>query len=152
MQLDPWYVTGLCDGEASFSISFNRRSKLKVGIETRPSFSVTLNARDLELIKSLRDFFECGAIRFSRSDDTFKYEVRAIRDLTHKIIPHFQKYPLRGNKASDFDAFARVVTMVSANLHLNGRGLREIVELAFEMNKSGKRRLTKEEILRELVR
>jgi len=42
--------------------------------------------------------------------------------------------------------------MVSANLHLNGRGLREIVELAFEMNKSGKRRLTKEEILRELVR
>jgi len=40
----------------------------------------------------------------------------------------------------------------SYGVFLLRRGLREIVELAFEMNKSGKRRLTKEEILRELVR
>jgi hypothetical protein len=150
MKLEPWYVTGLCEGEASFSVSFNWRRKLNVGIETRPSFSVTLNARDLELIKALRSYFRCGAIRFSRSDNTYKFEVRSIADLNQKIIPHFRRYPLSGSKARDFQAFARICEMVKANLHLNKKHLREIIELAYQMNPSGKRRLMKEELLREL--
>lgn len=150
MKLEPWYVTGLCEGEASFSVSFNWRQKLNVGIETRPSFSVTLNARDLELIRALRNYFRCGAIRFSRFDNTYKFEVRSIADLNQKIIPHFRKYPLSGSKARDFQAFARICEMVKANLHLNKKHLREIIELAYQMNPSGKRRLAKEELLREL--
>lgn len=150
MKLDPWYVTGLCEGEASFSVSFNWRKKLKVGIETRPSFSISLNARDLELIKTLREFFQCGAIRFSRLDNTYKFEVRSIADLDKKIIPHFRNYQLQGNKARDFEAFAKVCEMVKANLHLSKKHLKEIIELAYEMNKSGRRRLAKEVLLREL--
>lgn len=150
MKLEPWYVTGLCEGEASFSVSFNLRPRLLVGIETRPSFSVSLNARDLELIKALKSFFDCGAIRFSRSDNTYKFEVRSVNDLARKVIPHFQRYPLSGNKSRDFRAFARICEMVKANLHLNKKHLKEIIQLAYEMNKSGRRRLAKEELLREL--
>jgi hypothetical protein len=30
--LDPWYITGLVEGEGCFSVSFNLRDSLKVGI------------------------------------------------------------------------------------------------------------------------
>ena len=92
--LDPWFVTGLAEGEGCFCISFAVRAKLRTGLEARPSFSLSLNERDRELLEDLKAFFECGWIRQSRSDRTFKYEVRAISDLVAYIVPHFERFPL----------------------------------------------------------
>ena len=64
--LDPWFVTGLAEGEGCFTVSFTLRKKLKLGIETRPSFSISLNERDLPLIQSMHAYFGCGAVRFSK--------------------------------------------------------------------------------------
>lgn len=149
-RLHPWYVTGLVEGEGTFSVSFNRRRRLSVGIDTRPSFSVTLHHRDLDLLKALRAFFGCGAIRFNRADGTYKYEVRSVPDLANKIVPHFEKYPLAGSKGEDFRKFAEIVRLVHAKHHLNRGYLRHIIELAYSMNPSGKRRYTKDELLRLL--
>ncbi len=150
MKLNPWYVTGLVEGEGTFSVNFNKRRRLKVGIETKPSFSVTLHRRDLNLLKGLRAFFGCGAIRYSRADGTYKYEVRSVKDLAKKIVPHFEKYPLAGSKAEDFEKFAEIVRLVHAKHHLNREYLRRIIELAYSMNPSGKRRYEKGELLRLL--
>ena len=149
-RLRPWYVTGLVEGEGTFAVSFSKRRKLNVGIETRPSFSVTLHRRDLEVLKALQAFFGCGAIRYSRSDRTYKYEVRAVADLAQKIVPHFQKYPLLGAKGEDFSKFAEIVRLVHAKHHLNRRYLRRIIELAYSMNPSGKRQYAKGDLLRLL--
>ena len=67
-EMDPWFVSGLVEGEGCFTVSFSFRKKLKVGIETRPSFSISLNSRDLDLLKRVPEFFDCGAIRYSKSD------------------------------------------------------------------------------------
>ena len=149
-RLHPWYVTGLVEGEGTFSVSFNKRRRLAVGIETRPSFSVTFHRRDLELLKALRAFFGCGAIRYSRSDGTYKYEVRSVADLAKKIVPHFEKYPLAGSKGEDFRKFAEIVRLVHAKHHLNRQHLQHIIELAYSMNPSGKRRYAKDDLLRLL--
>ena len=149
-QLDPWFVTGLVEGEGTFSVSFNRRRKLRVGIETRPSFSVTLHRRDLALLKALRAYFGCGAIRYSRRDGTYKYEVRSVKDLVRRILPHFERYPLQGSKRQDFEKFAQIVRWVHANHHLNPRYLRKIIDLAYSMNPAGQRRYTKDDLLRWL--
>ncbi len=149
-RLHPWYVTGLVEGEGTFSVSFNRRPRLSVGIETRPSFSLSLSERDLDLLKALRAFFGCGAIRYSRSDRTYKYEVRSIADLARKILPHFERYPLAGAKGEDFRKFAEIVRLVHANHHLNPRYLRRIIEMAYTMNPSGQRRYAKDDLLRLL--
>ena len=148
--LNPWFVTGLVEGEGCFTVSFSFRKKLKVGIETRPSFSVSLNQRDLELLKQLHAFFGCGAIRYSRSDRTYKYESRSISDLTRRIVPHFERYPLVGSKGKDFVVFADICRKARANEHLNGNVLRTIIAMAYEMNPSGKRRHAKGDLLREL--
>ena len=93
LPLDPWYVTGLAEGEGCFCVSLAIRAKLRVGLEVRPSFSLSLNERDLELLGGLQAFFGCGWIRESKSDRTFKYEARSIGDLTSKILPHFERFP-----------------------------------------------------------
>ena len=78
VRLDPWFVTGLAEGEGCFCVSIAIRPKMKVGLEARPSFSLSLNERDRDLLGDLQAFFECGWIRESRSDRTFKYEVRSM--------------------------------------------------------------------------
>ena len=147
-KLNPWYVSGLVEGEGCFHVSFSFRKKLKVGIETRPSFSISLNRRDLMLLQGVHQYFDCGAIRYSKSDRTYKYESRSVGDLVDAIIPHFEKYALHGSKQDDFVRFAEICRNVRANRHLNGECLRGIINSAFEMNPSGKRKHEKRDLLR----
>lgn len=147
-ELHPWYITGIVEGEGSFCVSFNKRKRLKLGIETRTSFSITLNKRNLNLLKGIYRYFNCGGIRFSKGDRTYKFEVRSIKDLVNKVIPHFQKYPLKGAKAKDFERFVKICKMVHANLHLNRNYLKKIIEIAYGMNPSGKRKYSKNDLLR----
>ena len=150
MVLNPWYLTGFVEGEGCFSISFSLRKKLKVKIETRPSFSISLNKKDLELIKKIREYFDCGGIRYSKTDNTYKYEVRSVIDLWKKIIPHFEKFPLAGRKFEDFAKFKKIIKMVRANLHLSKKHLPEIIDIAYKMNLSGKRKYSKQYLLKIL--
>ncbi len=146
--LNPWFITGLIEGEGCFSISFTLRERLKMGIETRPSFSISLNRRDLNLIKQVHQYFGCGAVRYSKSDRTYKFEVRSITDLMNMIIPHFKTYALQGNKSQDFEKFVRICQSIRANLHQSKKHLPEIIDLAFQMNVSGKRKHAKKDLLR----
>ena len=147
-----WYVTGFVDGEGCFSVSFNLRSRFKTGIEVRPSFMVAQNKRSVEVLKEIQTYFGCGGLRFVNSDQTYKYEVRKIGDLMKKVIPHFQKFPLKTSKRNDFDKFVRICELVYQSKHLNRQYLEEIINLGYEMNGLGKRKYTKEELLRNLVR
>jgi LAGLIDADG endonuclease len=147
--LDPWYVTGLTEGEGCFCVSFAVRAKLRMGLEARPSFSLSLNQKDRALLQDLQSFFECGWIRESRFDRTFKFEVRSAKDLIESIVPHFEEFPLSGDKARSFNGFSRVCRMVWQGDHLKRDGLREIVAIAYEMN-LGKRRHDEASLLRVL--
>jgi hypothetical protein len=149
--LDPWFVSGLTEGEGCFCVSFAVRRKLRTGVEVRPSFSLSLNEKDLQLLRDLRAFFGCGWIRASKTDRTFKYEARAVEDLLDPIIPHFERHPLRGSKAKSFAAFKGVCRMIEQGDHLRRDGLRSIIDIAYEMN-LGKRRLSRDDLLRALMR
>lgn len=145
------YVSGLTDGEGCFCISFNFRNKLNTNIEVRPSFSISLNQKDLLLLKKISKIFDCGAIRKSVRDRCYKYEVRNLNEINTKIIPHFRKFPLQGSKSSDFDKFAKVCEMMKANLHRSKNRLPELIELSYSIN-SGKRKYNKEELLKHIAR
>jgi hypothetical protein len=147
--LDPWYVTGLTEGEGCFCISFSLRSRLRARLEVRPSFSLSLNEKDGPLLADLQAFFDCGWIRQSRSDRTHKYEVRSISDLLSRVLPHFERFPLAGSKARSFRGFSLVCWMIGQGDHLERQGLMEIVRIAYEIN-LGKRRYSQAALLREL--
>lgn len=146
------YITGFVDGEGCFSISFNKRYKLKTGIEVRPSFSIAQNRKSLRVLKMVKAYFGCGAIRFSKYDQMYKYEVRSIKDLKNRIIPHFQKYQLQTNKQNDFVKFEWICQQISASKHLHKPTLKEIISQAYQMNSSGKRKYEQEYLLKMLAR
>ena len=141
------YISGFSDGEGCFCISFNYREKLKTKIEVRPSFAIAQNKRSLNILKKIRDFFECGSIRFSKKDQNYKYEVRSINDLCKKIIPHFVKFPLITSKSEDFKKFKVICEKVSQMKHRNPEQLKELIRLAYKMNCSGKRKYKQAKLL-----
>jgi LAGLIDADG endonuclease len=145
-----WYITGFVDGEGCFSVSFTARAKMNTGIEVRPSFSIGQNKRSLSVLKDIHTYFGCGAIRFSKHDQLYKYEVRSVGDIQKHIIPHFKKYPLQTSKLHDFQVFSWICEQIHASRHLNRAFLQQIIEQAYTMNESGKRKYTMHELLTKI--
>ena len=143
----PSYISGYADGEGCFNVSFCRRAAMRTGWDVRPSFSVSQNGDRLEVLELMLGYFKCGTLRPDRSDNTVKFEVRAIANLIGKVIPHFEAFPLISAKRSDFEGFAAVCRLIAAGTHLSPAGLREIVGLASMMNASGRRKFTAQQIL-----
>ncbi len=140
------YLSGYTDGEGSFCISFSPRPKLKTSLEVRPSFSVSQNGDRQEVLAVFQRYLECGTIRRNPSDRTFKYEVRSIKDLMQKVIPHFLKYPLLSSKRKDFEKFVTICQMIYRGKHLEQDTLKKIVELSYQMNGLGARRYNIQDI------
>ena len=116
--MSPWYVTGFCEGEGTFT--YNRSGKKNVALV----FAVKLAATDSALLERLKEFFGCGNLyavkpRVSSAHNTrtkaaLYYRVSKVQDLVEKIVPHFDKHPLRGKKARRF-ALWREAVMLKRN-------------------------------------
>lgn len=145
-----WYLSGYTDGEGSFCVNFSPRSKMNLGWEVRPSFSVGQNISRPEVVRLFLKYFKCGTIRFNRGDNTVKFEIRSIQALCECVIPHFEKYPLLSAKRSDFEKFVTICNLLTKNEHLKEYGFKQILELAFTMNGLGARRYSKQYILSSL--
>jgi hypothetical protein len=114
--LDPWYVTGFADGEASFTYS---RSGKQMGLY----FGIKLTARDRPLLDRIRDFFGFGFIydvkpvaataRSGWTKSSAYYRVTRNADLL-RIVAHFDSYPLQGNKAATYAIWRQMVELKSA--------------------------------------
>jgi hypothetical protein len=111
---------------------------------------VSQNADRAELLYMIQEKWECGFIRPDRSDKTLKLEIRNVSELVAKVLPHFKAYPLISSKQADFERFARICELAHSGRHLEQEGLEEIVQLAMEMNPSGKRKYLGSEILNSL--
>jgi len=141
------YISGFSDGEGCFSVSFSKRDKFLIGWETKPSFCTAQNHDRAEVLYLMQKKFKCGFMRRDMKDKTLKYEVRSLNDLVTKVIPHFENYPLMSGKAKDFKLFKRVCILMEKRRHTTLGGLKEITRLAFQMNPSGMRKYTRDEIL-----
>jgi hypothetical protein len=148
----PSYISGYVDGEGCFSVSISPRPSLMVGWEVRPSVSVSQNGDRSEVLLDIQRYFGCGTFRPDRSDRTLKWEVRSLSLIVDRVIPHFERYPMRSGKQRDFELFAAVCERMTRGEHRSFEGLREIVRRAGEMNPSGKRGYSPAVILASLVR
>src|SRR3972149_10965653 len=98
-KLNPYYLVGLVDGEGCFSITFNRHKNNR--IEVRLIFEIELREDDKEILERVKETLDCGSIyylnykRYKRWRPHYKYKVSNIKDISTKIIPFFQKYPLQ---------------------------------------------------------
>ncbi len=144
------YISGYVDGEGCFCISISKRDKLNIGWEVKPSFAVGQNFDRREVLDLMMEYFECGFLRRDYGDKTLKYEVRSLDELLEKVVPHFESFPLKSSKQRDFLKFAEICRRMKNLEHLNVAGFKKIVELAYEMNGSGKRKHPSHMILTNL--
>lgn len=144
------YVSGYVDGEGCFCVSFQPSKRHRMGWEVRPSFSVSQNADRSDPIYRMREYFRCGSIRPDRSDKTVKYEVRSVRELLDYVIPHFRTFPMVSSKQRDVERLEKVCRLIANGDHRTRAGFEQIVEIAMEMNPSGKRKYTGSDILKSL--
>nr|YP_009059683.1 LAGLIDADG/HNH endonuclease [Parasitella parasitica]AIO05733.1 LAGLIDADG/HNH endonuclease [Parasitella parasitica] len=101
--LNPWWITGFCDAESSFTVSIIKSKTSTIGWTISPCFIITLHVKDLELLRTIRKFFnETGSINIS--GNFVHYKVRSRKDLSI-IITHFNKYPLYTSKIMSFVIF-----------------------------------------------
>ena len=141
-----FYLTGYTDGEGCFCVSFSLKKKLLSKLEIRPSFSVSQNSDRREVLDLFRRYFDCGSIRPDRSDKTLKFEVRSLKNLREKVIPHFIKYPLWSSKQKDFEKFSEVCQLMSQKVKRKTI-LTKIINIAYGMN-SGIRKYNREQLLK----
>ena len=146
------YISGYVDGEGCFSVSFSKRPKLLVGWEVKPSFAVGQNYDRREVLDLMQLYFGCGHIRRDWGDKTLKFEVRKLDDLLKRIIPHFEKFPIKSAKQKDFLQFAKICRQMKSLEHHKTSTLRIIMRRAYVMNGSGKRKLPLDTILKTLGR
>jgi hypothetical protein len=102
LKFNPWFITGLVDGEGCFSITFFQKGKFYFG----PLFMIQLHSRDSLLLKKIHSLFGVGNIiniNRTNKNPTVEFRVSSIKDLNEIIIPHFENYPLLSNKRSDFE-------------------------------------------------
>ena len=144
------YISGYVDGEGCFSISFSKREKLNIGWEVKPSFAVGQNYDRRQVLDLMMEYFGCGFLRRDYADKTLKYEIRSLDELLKKVIPHFKNFPLKSSKQNDFLKFAEICKLMKNHKHLEIIGFKKIVELAYKMNGSGKRKHSKNILLSNL--
>ena len=149
--IDPYsYISGYFDGEGCFTVSIAPRPTLRIGWEVRPNASVSQNRDRSQVLDLIQAHFGCGTIRPDRSDNTVKWEVRALAQLRERVIPHFVRYPMLSGKHEDFRRFAVVCELMAHGQHRTVPGMVRIVNLAAGMNPSGKRRYEPREIIKEI--
>jgi hypothetical protein len=97
----------------------------------------------------LRGVFGVGTTR-DRGDGVHYFEVTRPDELEARVIPFFERFPLRLAKAADLRVFCEITRLVQAGRHLCVAGIIEILTLRAPMNRGGKRRRTDDEIIRAL--
>lgn len=131
-KLDPWFITGLVDGEGCFIVSITNNPKYKSGYNVRLWFSIGLNEKDKVLLENMHSYFGVGKI-YKHTQDTYSYRVQSVKDL-QGIIVHFDKYPLITQKRADYLLFKQILELVQKKEHLTEAGLREIVAIKASLN------------------
>lgn len=97
------------------------------GVKVTLKFSISQHSRDSQLMQKLVEYLEGGRYR-TRGLYQGDVIITKFSDIVAKIIPFFDKYPLRGNKALDYADFCRVADIMKDKAHLTEDGLEKILK------------------------
>lgn len=127
---NPWWVTGLVDGEGCFFASFRFRGGSQAfkgrGGKRYPSyefgcrFIVLMRSDDIDVLQRLRDYFNAGYVSVRKDGRVAEYRVSKVRELEEKVIPHFEAHPLQSKKFRDFEVWREIVRLASSVKGLRG--------------------------------
>lgn len=137
--MNPWYVTGLVEGEGCFCVTISKHKTKRLGLDPRLMFEIEMVIDYKPLLLRLQDNFNCGQV-FTLSYERYgwrphvKYAVKSHEDIRKKIIPFFKKYELQGKKKKDFEYFCKAAEIFSRKEHLTLEGIESLRRIQSKMN------------------
>jgi hypothetical protein len=131
-------ISGRIDGDGSFFISFQGDGVIKTG------FNITSDRLSRSLLEGIQENLNgIGAINEGTKNDLF-FTVTELSQIIEVLIPFIDSHPLFSERALHFNKFKKVSIMLKDEQPFTLEKKLKIVELAYNMNKEGKRRrLTK---------
>lgn len=129
---EPNYVTGLIDGEGSFSIVISQRSTGKWRVIA--SFQIAMDKKDAFLLSGVQKYFLGKGLQFEHSTGVIWYRITRVKDIMEVVIPHFEKYPLITKKRSDFELFKQIIKLMEKKEHLCEKGFQDILNIRAAIN------------------
>ena len=85
-------------------------------------------------MKMLISTLGCGRIELNLKQSAVYFVVTNFQDIYEKIIPLFDKYPIKGVKALDYSDFKKIANLVQNKEHLTEEGLFKIQSIKLNMN------------------
>ncbi len=138
--LDPWFISGFSvasrfalrasrfAAEGCFLVLIRKSSKNLLGWQLEVNFTINLHVRDLDLLKLIKAYFGVGRIGKERNG-CCDFTIGSLDQIITKVIPHFDKYPLKTNKYSDYLLFKKAVLIMQRKEHLTAEGLQKIINI-----------------------
>jgi LAGLIDADG endonuclease len=145
---DPFWISGFTSGDGSFNLKIGSSATTSIGVRVQLRFAIGLHIRELDVIKGLAAYFnllypltsksiEVSNVKYKNITTTSKvvnFQVTKFSDIVNIIIPFFDKYPIQGQKALDFEDFKKVVEIMKINDHLTVKGFEKILKIKEGMN------------------
>lgn len=130
--INPWFLTGFADGEASFIIYTQKTDNTKLGWATWVAFEININNKDIAILKDIKSYLGVGKIN-QKSNGSCVYSIRALNEIS-VLIDHFDKYPLITKKYADYLLFKSAYEIIKNKQHLTKDGFNNIIALKATSN------------------
>ena len=144
---DPFWIAGFTSGDGSFYLKI-RKAETEIGYRVSLIYSFHLHIRELEVLKGLCNYFNNyfnikkqntlsnEKVYTSEENNSAHLKIENFTDISEKIIPFFDKYPIVGIKSLDFEDFKKVCNIVKSKKHLTPEGVKTILEIKSNMNQN----------------
>jgi hypothetical protein len=139
------FLSGFALGEGSFMIVCRKRGDYRRSFKLSAAFNVSQHDRvPLDLF---RETLRCGTMRKAGNGGWY-WEVNRLSDLTSRIVPFFDRFPIVGEKAENYRLWRGAVLLLSKDF-LSDQDYHQVLALRERMNRGGKRRYRMDGILRD---
>ena len=134
----------LSEKEASCSVC-RRRGDYSRKWKISAAFNVS--QQDLEPLELFRETLGCGSLRRA-GDGGWYWEVNRLSEISGRVVPFFERFPLVGRKQRNFELFKSAVALLGKP-SVSDADYVAILQLREQMNRGGKRRYSTARILRD---
>ena len=134
---DPNWIAGFVSGEGNFDAGIRKSTNI-IGSRVYLRFRLTQHARDTQLMELIIQYLGVGRLEKDSRKPIVYLIVGNISDLTQKIIPFFNKYPIMGIKYLDYQDWCQIAHLITLGSHLTNEAFEKIRQIEFKMNKGRK--------------
>jgi cytochrome c oxidase subunit 3 len=130
-KLNPNWISGIYDGDGTFSFSISKNPYGSLGWRVLISCGLVAKSTDanLKMFIEINNYFgNIGLINKEESKNVYRLRFIGFANCL-KVKDHFDNYPLFTYKLVHYQLWSKVLDIITSNKHLTMEGLTEIVRL-----------------------